>query len=225
MSCVVNLHHLTFRYPGNQADTLKDLSLCLRKGEAVALLGRNGSGKSTLMNMLAHPRLMPKGHHITPNAHEVTLFSQQVEQDLFTDLTVSENLQLFGLNVASPTMCQDYLASYHPQLPQRLNVPVKMLSGGEKQAFLLSLTLYHTPSLVLMDEPTSAMDTWTRDKLMKLTIQHMAKTQATLLICTHSLTIAHRYTKRLIALNQGRIVLDRPSSPPLTLKEMEMIYA
>lgn len=224
MPCIVNLQNLNFRYPGGLANTLQSLSLQVHKGESVALLGRNGSGKSTLMKLLSRRLPMPVDTFTTPRQTSVVLFSQNLDRDLFMDLTLAENITLFGITFSSDHEKSSYLAAYHPQLPKRLDIPVKKLSGGERQAFLLALTLYNAPQLVLMDEPTSAMDIVAQEKLMNRAVQKIKARQSTLVLCTHNLDIAQRYTDRIVALKNGQIVLDQATSTPLTATQIKMIY-
>ncbi|MGB1229616.1 MAG: ATP-binding cassette domain-containing protein [Holosporaceae bacterium] len=224
MSSLVKLSSLRFSYPESAHPLLQDVSLAIKANEAIALIGSNGSGKSTLLKILARQLAPAQGLKKLPPAQKVVMLSQDAHQDLFLDLTVAENLVLMGFSFDGPQAQKTFLDGCHPNLFQRLHQPIQKLSGGEKQAFLLGTSLYHKPSLLLMDEPTSAMDPKAQNMLMQQLHHKISHLQSTFVLCSHSLESVQRYTKRLIALKKGRIVLDRPSAMPLTASEFQQIY-
>lgn len=224
MPSLVKLTSLRFSYPQSPQPLLHDVSLSIQANEAIALIGSNGSGKSTLLKILARQLRPAQGLKRLPPVQKVVMLSQDPHQDLFLDLTVAENLVLMGFSFDGPKAQKAFLDGCHPNLFQRVHQPVQTLSGGEKQAFLLGTSLYHKPSLLLMDEPTSAMDPKAQDMLMQQLHHKVSHLQSTFVLCSHSLESVQRYTKRLIALKKGRIVLDRPSTMPLTASEFQQIY-
>jgi putative ABC transport system ATP-binding protein len=99
----------------------------------------------------------------------------------------------------------DYLLAYNPNLSSKLDQTIDKLSGGEKQALALALTVLHPPKFLLLDEHTSALDPKSAEQLMSLTDAIIKKHKITCILTTHDLAIAEQYGNRLIALRNGKI--------------------
>ena len=101
-----------------------------------------------------------------------------------------------------------------------------MLSGGEKQALALSIHLYAKPDVLLLDEHTSALDPEAEKVLMELTYQKIIQQRITTLMCTHKVSLANKYSHRIIGLNKGKLVLEVMNTRKgLLTKELSMIYS
>ena len=99
----------------------------------------------------------------------------------------------------------DYLSAYNAKLAKNLNQPVEKLSGGEKQALTLSLTMLYPPSCLLLDEHTSALDPKTAEHIMLLTAKMIQKHKITCILTTHDLFIAENYGNKIISLKNGTL--------------------
>ncbi|MCP4923122.1 MAG: ATP-binding cassette domain-containing protein [bacterium] len=135
-----------YRYPGSQRAVLNGVSVDVAPGEFVSLLGMNGSGKSTLFKLIVGDLLPETGKVTSQKGMKLAYVSQDPGQNLFLDLTVLENLKLMHVDFDNVEKCSGYLASFHSKLPGYLSQPVSMLSGGEKQALILSIKLHQKPA-------------------------------------------------------------------------------
>lgn len=208
---ILNVQDIVYTYPQTAAPILNGLTLTVGRGEFISLLGANGCGKSTLFKILTKTLGPLSGRIQIQDGVKVAYIAQNMGDNLFMDLTLQENLQLMRLQFSSVDRMRAYLLPYHRRLPFYLHQPVKMLSGGEKQALILAATLYHKPDLLLLDEHTSALDPEAEKDLMALTAQHIRQSGITTLMCTHKLALAHTYSSRLVGLNKGKIIVDIPN--------------
>lgn len=205
---MLNINKIQYRYPGSQRAILNNVSMTVQPGEFVSLLGMNGCGKSTLFKLIVGDLSPVSGQISRKKGMKLAYISQDPSQNLFLDLTVLENLNLMHVDFENVEACSEYLTSFHPKLPQYLSQPVSMLSGGEKQALILSIKLYQKPDLLLLDEHTSAMDPGAEKRLMDLTLEKIGSSNTTALMCTHKVHLAANYSQRIIGLFNGEVVLN-----------------
>lgn len=220
---VINLANVSLQFPTSNRPALEDINYQIGQGDFVILLGSNGSGKSTLLKLL-HRDYQPTTGQIyfqDKNLNEYTtqelsrliaVLSQNCSASLFPSLTVYENFLVMAHQKQNaihfkPTkqFFIDHLSLFNPALIQQLNERADNLSGGEKQTLALALCLLEPPSLLLLDEHTSALDPKTADKIMQLTQTMVRKYNITCILTTHDLDIAMQYGDRLLILNQGHI--------------------
>ena len=221
---LVSVGAVTKRYPGGQA-ALDEVSLDVRRGEAIAVLGPSGSGKSTLLNLIAGLD--------RPTSGTVTVAGQRVDAlsetglarfrrrqigmifqffNLLDDLTVADNV-LLPAQLAGTTRrnararCGELLAQLG--IAQHRNAYPGRLSGGERQRVAIARALVNSPALLLADEPTGALDTATGAAIGQLLLELNAAGQ-TLILVTHSPGLAVRYAGRMVRLVDGRISSDTP---------------
>lgn len=148
---------------------LLDVSFDAVPGECVAIIGRNGCGKSTLMQIMAGI-LKPDGGSLQ-YFNRFPLKEQKAFRELcgyvpqanplMEELSVKDNLKLFG---ADPGIVEDELLRPF-ELGAILNRPVAKLSGGMKRRVAIACAVYHMPSILLMDEPTTALDIYFKDSI------------------------------------------------------------
>lgn len=211
----------TFRYSPEAAPALTVGSLRIRPGERIAILGRNGAGKSTLLQALAGSMDLATGqvtldgiaiNHIDPAdlRRDVGLLLQQAR--LFHG-TLRENLTL-GAGMASDQELVAALAAtgaldFVRQLPKGLDHLLHEgglgLSGGQRQSLLLARLLVRQPQVLLLDEPTAALDDVTERTLL----DDLAKWSRgrTLIVATHRVSVL-QLVERIIVVDSGRIVID-----------------
>lgn len=207
---------VTIRYAPDGAPAVENVSLSLAPGERVALLGLNGSGKTTLLHAAAG--LLPFQGTIHLGGVQLgrrTL--QQVRAGLGVVFNVPEDQLLFprvnddvafGLIRRGETPQQaatragEQLAAL--EASHLADKTVHQLSHGEKQRVALAGALVATPSLLLLDEPSSGLDPPGRRMLARL----LAGVEAALLVATHDLEFAARFCQRFVLLDHGRIVLE-----------------
>ena len=230
----------------NEKKAITDLSLHLNKGEFVTVIGSNGAGKSTLFNAIAGSFYVDAGA-ITVGGHDMTFLPEYKRAKrigrLFQDplkgtapnMTIEENLALAAgnggwfsrLTQKDRTRFRDRLALLDMGLEDRLNQPVGLLSGGQRQALTLLMATLRKPKLLLLDEHTAALDPKTAAKVMELTERMVTEEKLSALMITHNMRDAIRYGNRLIMLHAGRIILDisGQEKKELTVPELLEMFA
>ena len=223
---------LTF-YPGtvNEKKALTDLSLHLPEGDFVTILGSNGAGKSTLFNTIAGT-YTPDSGKVYLDGKDITALpdyrrSKQIGR-LFQDplkgtapnMTIEENLALAYLRAnhtkspfsmvskADRAEFRDRLRMLNLGLEERMDQPVGLLSGGQRQALTLLMATLVTPKILLLDEHTAALDPGTAEIVLELTKKIVAENNITCLMITHNMASALALGNRTIMMADGRIVLD-----------------
>lgn len=225
MKTIINVQNVVYTYPHALKPVLEGVSFKIDAGQIISLLGANGCGKSTLLKLLTR-ELSPSSGTIYKNDNlKIAYISQNIHQSLFIDLTVEENLVLMGIQFSTKEEAEFYLKTFHRNLFLYFDQPVKMLSGGEKQALVLAIKLYEKPDILLLDEHTSAMDPEAEKDLMNLTYQKITEHKITTLMCTHKINIARKYSTGIIGLNKGRIIISLEDMEKGLLKKyLDMIY-
>lgn len=219
---LLTLSHLSFTLPKLQKSILKDLSYTLAANDFVILLGSNGSGKSSLLKILtqqyspSHGQIYFQGKNLKLLSRDafskkIAVLTQNPDDSLFCGLTIYENYLLANnanikiSNRQQRMQFKDYLKAYNPKLAQKLDDNVAKLSGGEKQALALALCFLNPPTLLLLDEHTSALDPKTSKTIMELTANKIKEHQITCILTTHDLDIALNYGNRILMLQEGEI--------------------
>lgn len=209
---------------------LRGLTFRIQEGEFVTVIGGNGAGKSTLLHLLAgeipatHGSLFINKMNITDlNEAERAKFVSRVFQDPSVgscgDLTIEENMGLAfrrgqkrSLKIAvtknDKKHFRDLVASLKLGLENYLEVPMKHLSGGQRQAVSLLMATLRPSKILLLDEHTASLDPKMGKRVMALTMQLVEEQKLTVLMVTHSMTQALEYGTRTILMKEGRIEKD-----------------
>lgn len=209
-----------FREGERQHVVLDDVSLDVRRGETVALRGRSGSGKSTLLNLVGGIDTPDTGRVVVANVDitglnetERTLFRRRhigfVYQsfNLVPTLNVADNIRLvLELNDVAAAEAQARIDSLLDAvgLADRAESYPDVLSGGEQQRVAIARALSHQPAVLLADEPTGNLDDATAESVLDLLDKLVRKTGGTMLIATHSATVAST-CDRVIELHNGKL--------------------
>lgn len=240
---MLKIDHVTLRFPLMDKHILDDICYEIMEHDFIIVLGGNGSGKSSLLKLI-DKRYTPSGGRIFYRGCDIKGYSsnqyygcvktitQSTSESLFSELTIFENYQLFalaerGVSFANAQDLSNYLAKFNGNLARKLQQKVSYLSGGEKQALVLALTMLNPPDLLLLDEHTSALDPKSADSIMELTNQLIREYRVTCLLTTHDLTIATRYGDRLMALKDGSVhhMADQPEKQRLSAADLrELCY-
>lgn len=228
-----NFHfkHAVFQYGGDgQEPALIIPELNIYAGERVAILGKNGSGKSTLLNALAGTLLAQRGqlqldnvsiNHIDPAdvRRDIGILGQ--EASLFHG-TIHENITLGAPSASDEEVLwalqMSGASSFVNKLPTGLGYLIQEggfgLSGGQKQSLLLSRMLIRQPNVLLLDEPTAALDESTERKFIQSLQDWCA--DRTVIVATHRTNIL-ALARRIIVLSNGHIVLDETKDKALEI--------
>lgn len=213
MSNLVQIDQLDFAYTTGASAILKNISLGIQENEIISLLGPSGSGKSTLLNLIAGflpirtGSVLLEGSPIKkPDPGRGVVFQDLA---LFPWLTVQKNVE-FGLKmqgIPKDKRQQQAIAALEMVgLVGYEDKPIHALSGGMKQRVALARTLVTEPKVLLMDEPFSALDAQTREKLQDELLNIHRKVNMTILLVTHSVDEAIYLSDRVVLLsNKGTI--------------------
>jgi predicted ABC-type transport system involved in lysophospholipase L1 biosynthesis ATPase subunit len=211
----------TYGRPSAPVHALRGVSLEIRRGERVALLGKSGSGKSTLLNLLGGLDRPTSGSIHVAGQDLARLSSSQLARHRLT--TVGMIFQSFNLipsrtaleNVTLPLL----FAGHSPRerasaarqaleavgLGGRLHHRPVELSGGEMQRVAIARALVNRPQLLLADEPTGNLDSATAAEVAEVLLDHVCAGGTTLVLVTHDEDLARRSTDRILRLQDGKI--------------------
>jgi polar amino acid transport system ATP-binding protein len=214
-------------------EVLKGISLSVREGEVVALIGASGSGKSTLLrcvNRLEAPTsgsIRFRGEEVTPaNVNEVRRHIGMVFQrfNLFPHLTALENVTLAPRKVlGTPT---EQASREGMELLERVHLGPKAhnypgeLSGGQQQRVAIARALALRPDLMLFDEPTSALDPELVGEVLEV-MRDLAAEDRTMLVATHEMGFAREAAGRVVFLDAGFICEEGPPEQVLGAPKQE----
>ncbi|MFO1328401.1 MAG: ABC transporter ATP-binding protein [Rubrivivax sp.] len=198
---------------------LHEVSLQVRRGEFVVLLGPSGSGKSTLLNILGGLDVPTRGElrfrdHVLSGADEAALTRYRREHvgfvfqfyNLIPSLTVRENVQLVT-DIAPHPMDIDESLRLVGLTPRRDHFPAQ-LSGGEQQRVAIARAIVKRPDVLLCDEPTGALDVQTGKLVLEAIAQINRDLGTTALVITHNASIAE-IADRVLVLGDGRLVREQ----------------
>ena len=225
-----NIHKI-FNYGRiNENHALKDINLIVPKGDFVTIIGSNGAGKSTLLNLVAGTYFPESGTveingqdmtnwPVHKRAHLVGRVFQDPLKGTAAEMTIEENLSLavkrgerrglrLGLNKKRREEFRRLLALLELGLENRLEDPVKLLSGGQRQALTLLMATLGDPEILLLDEYTANLDPKTAVQILEITGRVVEQGKLTVLMVTHDLKQALEMGNRTIMMDQGRIILD-----------------
>ncbi len=214
----------------NEKKALRELSLHLKPGDFVTVIGGNGAGKSTMLNAVAGVWPVDSGSIIIDGIditgqpeHKRAAYIGRVFQDPMMgtapNMQLEENLALalrrgksrslrWGVTSAEREEYREKLKGLGLGLEDRLTAKVGLLSGGQRQAVTLLMASLQKPKLLLLDEHTAALDPSTAAKVLELSDKIVQENNLTTLMITHNMKDAIAHGNRLIMMNEGKIILD-----------------
>jgi ABC-2 type transport system ATP-binding protein len=188
-------------------EALRGVSFEACRGELVAVIGPNGAGKTTLLSILAGIQLPDDGEIAAPDGG-IGWVPQQPA--VYNKLTVEENLFLFARleRCADPRTTVDRMLELS-DLGDRAADQVGTLSGGNKQRVNIAIGLLAEPDVLLLDEPSAALDPRQRARLWDF-ILRLAAEGTTVIYATHNIQEADRYANQLVVLADGELLFAGP---------------
>ena len=231
----IEFQDLGFRYPSDNQDTLHGINLSISAGERVAIVGASGSGKTTLTRLLSGD-LIPDSGRVSVSGHDLAglnladvrqHLSVLQQQPFVFSGTVRSNLLLGNASANSAeldracfiTGLDQWISRCRKGYEHPIDECGSNLSGGQKQALCLSRTLLHGGSLLVLDEPTSAMDNLSEAQFCQRLPEHLGENQ-TLVLVTHRASLL-QLVDRIIVLAHGRVVADGTRDE--VLKKMQAV--
>jgi putative ABC transport system ATP-binding protein len=237
--------HKTFnRGKADEVFALKGIDLHIASGEFVVIVGSNGSGKSTLLNMIAGS-IKPSDGSINFDGKDVTKLPDfkrsrwiaRVFQNPLSgtapDLSVLDNFRLaalrtrkkglsIGIDNAFVTSVRDRISMLGMGLENKVNQPMGTLSGGQRQALTLLMSVMDDCRILLLDEPTAALDPRSADIVMKTAERLIKDFKLTSLLITHNLKDAFTYGNRVIQMAEGTVIRDLGGDIKKALKQTDL---
>ncbi|KOA19429.1 energy-coupling factor transporter ATP-binding protein EcfA1 [Clostridium homopropionicum DSM 5847] len=227
---IQNLYKVFNKNTVNENVVFNKLNLTVNKGDYITIIGSNGAGKSTLLNIISGTIPVDGGMIMLGDKeisklpeHKCTKFIGRVFQDptkgTAPSMTILENMSMaynkgkkfdlsFAVNKKDIPYFKELLSSLELGLEDKLYTQVGLLSGGQRQALSLIMTVMGNPEILLLDEHTAALDPKTSEKIIELTENIIKEKSITTLMVTHNLNHAIRLGNRLIMLHHGNVILD-----------------
>jgi len=238
----MKLEHVSYTYmPGTpyEKEALKDISLEIKKGELVAVIGHTGSGKSTLvknLNGLLHPTkgnasldgvdLSGKSNEAKMARGRIGMVFQYPEHQLFAE-TVYEDIafgpQNLGLNYEeTDARVKDAMKFVGLDFETYAGRSPFSLSGGQMRRVAIAGVVAMNPDYLILDEPSAGLDPGSRDAVFAEVMELYKKRGTAIIMVTHSMEDAAQFAKRMLVVYDGRIIIDgKPGE--VFLKEKEQL--
>ena len=214
---ILELNHLAKSFGENHV--LKDISLTVKKGEVISVIGSSGSGKSTMLrciNLLERPtggEILFKGSNILDKRFNLNAYRTQVGMvfqsfNLYNNMTAFENCVKPQMIVLKRTRkeAEEIARNYIEKVGMSayINAKPSQLSGGQKQRIAIARTLSMNPEVILFDEPTSALDPEMVGEVLQV-MKDLAITGLTMLVVTHEMGFAKNVSTRVVFMDEGFI--------------------
>ena len=211
-------------------EVLKGIDIGIEKGEFCVLLGASGSGKSTLLNIIGGIDNADSGYisingekTADMNEKALTLYRRKhlgyifQMYNLIPNLNIKENVEV-GAYLSDDPLDVDELLKTLGLYEHRHKLP-NQLSGGQQQRVSIARALAGRPAVILADEPTGALDSHTGREVLKM-LQELHRQGNTVVLITHDNSIAVK-AKRIVRLQDGRIIYDGDASDPAAVVQPE----
>jgi len=227
----------------DEISALKSLNLDFEKKSFSIIIGANGSGKSTLLNLIAGT-ILPDQGQIILDKNDITSWKtferskyisrvfQNPSHGTAPGLTVLENFRLASLRSQSKGLgiglgnkfkreIQEVIESAKPDLVDKMNQMMNSLSGGQRQILSILMSTMDNPQLVLLDEPTAALDPKSTEIVIEVAEKIILERGITAIWVTHDLSLALKKGNRIIQLKNGLINKDIRDKTNLSLQEIQ----
>jgi putative ABC transport system ATP-binding protein len=238
------VHKVFNKGKANQVNAVNGVDLNIGDGEFVVIVGANGSGKSTLLNLVAGSVLANSGSISINNSNVTQLADYQrskwiarVFQNPLSgtapDLSIIDNFRLaairtqtkglsIGITNSFKQQVKEQIATLGMGLENKIEQPMGTLSGGQRQALTLLMSVTDACKVLLLDEPTAALDPRSAGVVMQTADKLVRDFKLTSILITHNLKDAYNYGNRLIQMSEGLIIKDIPQSEKLQLSQNDI---
>ncbi len=244
---MIEIKHISKTFNKGEATAVKalnDVSININANDFVVIVGSNGSGKSTLLNSIAGSFLVDEGS-IVIDGNDVTKLQdyqrtkwlsrvfQNPLQGTAPALSIIDNFRLAALrtqvkNITVGTSntfinkVKDSISSLGMGLENKVNQPVGSLSGGQRQALTLLMSVMDKSKILLLDEPTAALDPKSAEIVMNTASKLVDELNLTAILVTHNLKEAVSFGNRIIQMSEGSIIkdLDRTAKEKLGVNDI-----
>lgn len=245
---MLELNNICTSFNKGTADEMQlfdNFNFKVNDGDFISIVGSNGSGKTTLLNLICGT-LFPDSGSILLDGKDITFLCeykraksigrvfQNPQMGTCSELTVLENFaladnknKLYDLSTAVSRERTEYYRELLSQcgmgLENRINTPVGLLSGGQRQAMALIIAGMTNVKLLILDEHTAALDPKSSETIMELTDKLVRENNLTAVMVTHNLRFAVDYGSRLFMMHAGNVVLDRAGEEKANTKVSDIL--
>jgi putative tryptophan/tyrosine transport system ATP-binding protein len=239
-----NVHKTFNRGKANQVDAVSGVDLHVDEKEFLVIVGYNGSGKTTLLNLVAGS-VLPSSGNIYIDGNEVSSLQDykrskwvaRVFQNPLSgtapDLSILDNFRLaairtknkglsIGVNDQFKSTVREKIAMLRMGLENKTEQPMGTLSGGQRQALTLLMSVMDSCKVLLLDEPTAALDPRSAEVVMKTADKLTKDFDLTTILITHNLKDAYNYGNRIIQMAEGKIIKDMAGQKKSALKQNDL---
>jgi len=239
-----NVHKIFSKGKANQVNAVNGIDLQINDDEFVVIVGSNGSGKTTLLNLVSGS-LMPTSGTVSIDGNDVTNMPDYKRSEWIarvfqnplsgtaSDLSILDNFRLaairtkpkglsIGVNDVFKKQVKEKIASLGMGLENKLMQPMGTLSGGQRQALTLLMSVMDSCKVLLLDEPTAALDPRSAEVVMKTADKLIKDFKLTSILITHNLKDAYNYGTRIIQMGEGLILKDIDSHNKAKLKQNDL---
>jgi putative ABC transport system ATP-binding protein len=241
----LNAVHKTFN-PGkpNQVNAVNGIDLEINNGEFLVIVGSNGSGKTTLLDMVAGS-VFPTSGSITIDGENVTKLHdyqrskwiarvfQNPMSGTASELSILDNFRLaairtkpkglgIGVNETFKNQVKEKISTLGLGLENKVDQQMGTLSGGQRQALTLLMSVMDSCKVLLLDEPTAALDPRSADVVMRTADELIKDYRLTAILITHNLKDAFIYGNRIILMGEGHIQKDLDTKNKQNLKQNDL---
>jgi putative ABC transport system ATP-binding protein len=228
----------------NQVDAVNGIDLHINTGEFVVIIGSNGSGKTTLLNLVAGS-VIPSSGTVSIDGNDVTDLAdyrrgqwiarvfQNPLSGTASDLSILDNFRLaairtkpkglsIGVDDRFKKEVKDKIATLGMGLENKVDQSMGTLSGGQRQALTLLMSIMDSCQVLLLDEPTAALDPRSAEVVMKTADKLIKDFKLTAILITHNLKDAYNYGTRIIQMGEGLILKDIDTIKKAALKQNDL---
>lgn len=244
MIAINDIHKVFNRGKANQVNAVNGITLQIKSQEFLVVVGSNGSGKTTLLNLVAGSVIADSGN-ITIDDNDVTKMAdykrsqwiarvfQNPMSGTASDLSILDNFRLaairtkpkglsIGINDKFRQQVKDKIATLGMGLENKIEQPMGTLSGGQRQALTLLMSVMDSCKVLLLDEPTAALDPRSAEVVMRTANTLIDEFKLTAILITHNLKDAYNYGTRIIQMGEGLIINDLDKKEKLALKQNDL---
>ena len=241
---IKNVHKTFHTGKANQVNAVNGVTLHIGSGEFVVIVGANGSGKTTLLDMIAGS-VSPSSGSINFDGRDVTKLKdydrsawiarvfQNPMSGTASELSILDNFRLaairtqskgltIGINETFKNQVKERISTLGMGLENKVEQPMGTLSGGQRQALTLLMSVMDSCKILLLDEPTAALDPKSAQIVMKTADELISHYRLTAILITHNLKDAFNYGSRLILMGEGLVVKDLDTKQKSALKQNDL---
>jgi ATP-binding cassette subfamily C protein LapB len=224
----INAENMSFKYPNADNPSLQPMSIKIKQGERIAIVGHNGSGKTTLAKLLLglyqptkgsiqfdglnyqqiHPGDLRKNIGYLPQ--DIVLFHGTIRDNiLFGTRQVTEYQLIRAVQLSGVSIFTDHNSQ---GLDQQVGESGNALSRGQRQSIVLARAILNSPQILLLDEPTASLDARAEKQFIKSI--HATAKDRTMLLITHKMDLL-KLVDRILVLDKGKLIIDGPKDEVL----------